>query len=331
MREAAAGSSARLGALALTWVLAAGCRSLSDQVTFERPMVLGGREVSADVLEEGREQYVQNCYACHGMAGDGKGPASHYYRPPPRDLTQGLYKFGGVVDGLPHDDDFVRILERGLTGTPMLAWDIPKAELDPIIQYVKSLARVWQEAEELGTQIPLDTDTWAGLEPEAIARGKQVYHGLATCQQCHPAYATRQEMLDASRSVGNRPIAEFRSQPFVSETKESQYVADGRKMRIMPPDFLFNEVRSGHDVKDLYRVISAGIPGTAMPTWYGALPPADVWAMAYYVQSLIEMRDTARGLALREALARAPELVVPAGLTAVPGAAAAAGAALGSP
>lgn len=292
--------------------LAAGCRSLSDRVTFARPLVLAGQEVSVDVLEQGREQYVQNCYACHGMAGDGKGPASHYYRPPPRDLTQGLYKFGGVVDGLPHDEDFVRIIERGLVGTPMLEWDIPDAELHPIIQYVKSLSHVWQEAEELGQRIPVDTDTWQGQEQAATARGKQVYHGLATCQQCHPAYATKQEMFDASRAVGNRPLTEFRSQPFQSETKESQYEADGKKMVIMPPDFLFNEVRSGHDVKDLYRIISAGIPGTAMPTWYGALPAPDVWAMAYYVQSLIAMRGTPQASALREALASASEFVPPA-------------------
>lgn len=291
--------------------LAAGCRSLSDNVSFVRPMVLAGQVVPPDVLNEGREHYVQNCYACHGMAGDGRGPASHYYRPPPRDLTKGLYKFGGVVDGLPHDEDFARVLERGLAGTPMLAWDIPDAELYPIIQYVKSLSAAWQGAEELGQQIAVDTDTWQGKESEAIARGKQVYHGLATCQQCHPAYATKQEMYEASRAVGNRPLTEFRAQPFLPETKESQYEADGKKMVIMPPDFLFNEVRSGRDVHDLYRIISAGIPGTAMPTWYGALPAADVWAMAYYVRSLIEMRGTPEATALREALARAPELALP--------------------
>jgi mono/diheme cytochrome c family protein len=291
--------------------LAMGCRSLSDRVTFVRPMVLAGREVSADVLNEGREHYVQNCYACHGMAGNGTGPASHYYRPPPRDLTRGLYKFGGVVDGLPHDEDFVRIVRRGLHGTPMLAWDIPDAELYPIIQYVKSLSPVWQQAEP-GQQIPVDTDTWQGKERQAVARGRQVYHGLATCQQCHPAYATKQEMYEASQAVGNRPITEFRRLPFQPETKESQYEANGRKMVIMPPDFLFNEVRSGDDVKDLYRVISAGIPGTAMPTWYGALPAPDVWAMAYYVQSLREMRGTPRASALRDTLASAPELIPPA-------------------
>jgi mono/diheme cytochrome c family protein len=286
--------------------LASGCRSLSDRVTFVGPMVLAGKEVSADVLNRGREQFVQNCYACHGMTGNGTGPASPYYRPPPRDLTRGLYKFGGVMDGLPHDEDFVRILERGLDGTPMLAWDIPRDDLYPIIQYVKSLSPVWREAEALGQQIPMDTDSWQLDEQEAVARGKQVYHGLATCQQCHPAYATKQEMVQASQQVGNRPFTEFRRLPFQPEAKESHYEADGKKMMILPPDFLFNEVRSGHDVKDLYRIISAGIPGTAMPTWYGALPAADVWAMAYYVQSLLEMRGTPQASALRQALAAPP-------------------------
>lgn len=288
-----------------------GCRSLSDRVTFERPLVLAGQVVSADVLDRGREQFVQNCYACHGMAGNGTGPASRYYRPPARDLTRGLYKFGGVVDGLPHDEDFVRILERGLAGTPMLAWDIPDDDLYSIIQYVKSLSPVWREAEALGTRIPMDTDTWQGKEEAAVTRGKQVYHGLATCQQCHPAYATKQEMYEASRQVGNHPITEFRRLPFQPETKESQYEADGKKMAIMPPDFLFNDARSGRDVRDLYRIISSGIPGTAMPTWYGALPAPDVWAMAYYVRSLLEMRGTMQASALRQILASAPEFDPP--------------------
>ena len=315
MRKAA---TVVLGALA-SLLLAAGCRSLADRVTFVGPMVLAGQEVPAAVLNEGREHYVQNCYACHGMSGDGRGPASHYYRPPPRDLTKGLYKFGGVVDGLPHDEDFARILQHGLAGTPMLAWDIPGGELYPIIQYVKSLSTAWQEADELGKQIPVDTDTWQGREQEAISRGKQVYHGLATCQQCHPAYASQQEMLEASQAAG-RTIAQFRAQPFQPETKESQYEVDGKKVQIMPPDFLFNEVRSGHDVKELYRIISAGIPGTAMPTWYDALPAPDVWAMAYYVKSLMGMRGTPQAAALREALASAPEIALPSTvLTAAPG------------
>ncbi len=295
---------------AVASLLAGGCRSQRERVTFVGPMKLAGQEVTADLLNQGREDYVQYCYACHGMKGDGKGPAAHYYRPPPRDLTKGLYKFGGVVDGLPHDEDFVRILRHGLKGTPMLAWDIPDAELYPIIQYIKTLSDTWQE-EKPGTRIPLDTDTWKDKRKEAIARGAKIYHGLATCQQCHAAYVTKQEIYEASKEVGAGPIAQFRPNLYQPEAKESHYEADGRKMRILPPDFLFNKVRSGREVEDLYRIISAGIPGTAMPAWFNSIKAEDVWAMAYYVQSLIDMQGKPAAFALRQRLASQPEFVPP--------------------
>jgi mono/diheme cytochrome c family protein len=284
-----------------------GCRTLQQEETFSHSLTLAGQEVAPEVLNHGREQFVQNCAACHGLTGDGTGPAARYYRPPPRDLTAGLYKFGGVVDGLPHDADFARILRRGLNGTPMLPWDIPDADLYPLIQYVKSLAPAWraragQEEAGLGTRIPVDTDPWQGRRAEAISRGRKNYHGLASCQQCHPAYLTQQEMLELAQEVGNPSLAEFRLSPFQPVAKESQYTADGNKLRILPPDFLFNPVRSGTDPTDLYRIISSGIPGTAMPTWYNALPASDIWAIAYYVQSLTEMQGTSEGFALRATL-----------------------------
>ena len=295
---------------ALASLLACGCRSQKERVTFVGPMKLAGQEVPADLLNEGREDYVQYCYACHGMEGNGKGPAARYYRPPPRDLTRGLYKFGGVVDGLPHDEDFVRILRHGLKGTPMLAWDIPDGELYPIIQYIKTLSESWQE-EQPGTRIPVDTDTWKGKEVEAIARGQKIYHGLATCQQCHAAYITKQEIYEASKEVGPSALVQFRPDLYQPEPKESEYRADGRKLRILPPDFLFNKVRSGREVVDLYRIISAGIPGTSMPTWFNALKVEDVWAMAYYVQSLIDMQGKPAAFALRQRLASQPAFVPP--------------------
>ncbi len=290
--------------------LLAGCRSQKERVTFVGPMKLAGQEVAADLLNQGREDYVQYCYACHGMKGDGRGPAAPYYRPPPRDLTKGLYKFGGVVDGLPHDEDFVRIIRHGLKGTPMLAWDIPDVELYPIIQYIKTFSDAWQE-EQPGTRIPVDTDTWKGKEKAAILRGQKIYHGLATCQQCHAAYVTKQEIFEASKEVGAGPISQFRPDLYQPEAKESNYQADGKKMRILPPDFLFNKIRSGREVADLYRIISAGIPGTAMPAWFNSIKVDDVWAMAYYVQSLIDMQGKPAAFALRRRLATQPAFVPP--------------------
>ena len=47
---------------------------------FDEPVVLGGQEVSADVLNLGKETYVLYCRACHGMNGEPSTPAGHNAR-----------------------------------------------------------------------------------------------------------------------------------------------------------------------------------------------------------------------------------------------------------
>lgn len=37
--------------------------------------------------ERGRAFYIQNCVACHGVTGDGKGPRAYFILPKPRDFT----------------------------------------------------------------------------------------------------------------------------------------------------------------------------------------------------------------------------------------------------
>ena len=39
-----------------------------------------------------------------------------------------------------------------------------------------------------------------------------------------------------------------------------------------------------------------------MPTWKGSLPEEMLWAMAYYVESLIEIKDTAQPILMKEEL-----------------------------
>jgi mono/diheme cytochrome c family protein len=60
-------------------------------------------------------------------------------------------------------------------------------------------------------------------------------------------------------------------------------------------------LKSVGSLGDIYRVIAAGVGGTAMPTWDGALEPEKLWAMAIYVQSLVEegrrIVDAASGIA----------------------------------
>src|SRR4051812_34061435 len=119
----------------LSALLVAGC---SD---FKEPMKLGGQMVSAETLQRGKENYGHYCRQCHGDNGDGKGMSAPGLQPPPRDFSQGLFKFGGVsAPGLPPDSELIRIVKNGLHGSAMLPWDVPDEELKTVVQYIKTFS-----------------------------------------------------------------------------------------------------------------------------------------------------------------------------------------------
>ena len=312
----------RLPDRCLLWSLVAfsalGCR----EHAFHQPLKLGGKLVAPEILDRGKEAYTLYCRACHGDNGDGIGPAAAGYRPPPRDFTTGLFKFAAVASGgLPRDDDLRRSVRYGLHGTAMLAWDVDDADLDAILQYLKTFSPRWKD-EEPGEAIVPSADPWGPERASAaIERGGKVYHVVAQCSSCHPAYETRQLIDQASQELNGKGVASFQNDLYAAQAKDSDYfdrgsaAADGGSVRLklLAPDFLFNELRSVRDLADpasasadLYRIIAAGIGGTAMPQWQGALPESDLWALVYYVRSLALLRDTSGARVLREKLAGQP-------------------------
>jgi mono/diheme cytochrome c family protein len=289
----------RLGiAIGLAMALAGACRRETEPPRFTAPLVLGGRTVSARALEHGRVVYAAYCRPCHGDQGDGKGMSAAGLQPPPRDLRLGVYKFGAVAAGqLPTDADFVRIIRGGLHGTGMQAWDVLPAEIDDLIQYVKSFSPRWL-TETAGDPIALTPDPWAGRELDGVERGKRVYHGLAQCAvACHPAYVTKEDIYKYTKELTSMSIRDFREDYYDPVPKDSDY-----GMKILPTDFTFSLLRAGDAPPDIYRTIASGIGGTAMPTWKNVLPEADLWALAHYVRSLVELRGTPEAAALRKRL-----------------------------
>jgi mono/diheme cytochrome c family protein len=289
------------------------CRQAPGQAPNDRTLdlpelVLGGQTISADRLNRGAYAYTHYCRACHGDRGDGAGNSARGLLPPPRDLRLGVYKFAAVSAGqLPTDSDFRRIIKGGLHGTAMLAWDVPDAQLDDLIQYIKSFSPRWR-TEKPGAPIVLAPDPWADRQPAAILRGTRVYHGMAQCAvACHPAYVTRAEIFAFAKELTGMRVAEFRADLYAPVPKPSDY-----GVSILPTDFTFNQLRAGDTAADIARAIAAGIGGTAMPTWKDVLPDADLWAMAHYVRSLVLMRDTREGEALRERLLTQPPWTPPA-------------------
>ena len=276
-------------------------------------------------LAEGREAYRLYCVACHGEAGDGHGPAASRMRPLPRDFRQGLFKFSDAAAGeLPSDDALLRTLRRGLHGTPMLAWDIPEPQRRDILEYVKTFSRRWKD-ESPGKRLEVAPDPWTGRSAEAVSRGRVLYHlttaGNAGCAACHPSYLSEAErrLLDPQAQGAPRYRASLHESEYPLTTDPQGEAV--LQAQVLPTDFLFTPTKTvwplGTQVdgapytaerqrEDVYRVIASGVGGAAMPQWKGALPEESLWALAYYVQSLIQEQGTPQALEARRRLEHQP-------------------------
>lgn len=264
---------------------------------FDGPVFLGGQLVSAQKLNVGYDTYMQYCYQCHGVEGDGMGPAAIGSNPPPRNFKQGLFKFGNINTGeLPSDEDLKHTIRYGLRGTQMLPWDVSDERLDAVVQYIKTFSPRWTE-EKPGEALVKTPDPYGpARRSEAIELGKKIYHGVAQCYTCHPAYGSFDEVNQWTKELTGNEISELRADAHLSLNQDSSY---GHKF--MPPDFTKNWIKTGGDVDTLYQLLGAGVGGTTMPAWKNSLSSAAddaerakenelrLWALSYYVSSLHEL------------------------------------------
>lgn len=257
---------------------------------------IGNKSVSVDTLNMGQQLYIENCSACHGLKGDGNGPAAMGSVPPPRNFKQGLYKFGLVADsGLPTDKDFKRIIQKGLHGTAMIPWVVSDTQANSIIQYIKTFSKdVWENKENSpGTPIKLIKNPYVANRKFAVKKGKEVYHITGQCQACHRAYATKPELNAMSMKVNNEPLTDFDDEMYDLKLQESEYYyhdSEDRLAKFLPPDFTWHEVRSAKTIDELAYRIAAGVTGTGMPAWKDVITDREIWAVAYYVKSLMKLR-----------------------------------------
>jgi mono/diheme cytochrome c family protein len=261
----------------------------------------GSGTTQAATLRRGRESYEMYCAGCHGETGDGEGPAARHLDPKPRDLRKARVKFASVAAGsMPRDEDLLRTITHGLDGTSMPAWNlIPRDEQLAVVAYIKTLSPAWSKGAP-GAAVAIKADPFRKHPEDGVALGERVYHGLAACSSCHPAYATHDQVILHMKSF-DIPYSGFREHMYESVAKESDWGAP-----IRPPDFLTDRVKSGTTREDLVRVIAAGVGGTAMPSWGTSLPADQLWGLAYYVESLVSLRGTRQANELRQRLAEQP-------------------------
>jgi mono/diheme cytochrome c family protein len=275
---------------AVLGILLVACRSEK----FTAPMKLGGKWISADTLNHGYDVYMNNCLSCHGVHGDGMGPAAQGQQPLPRNFQLGAFKFANVASGdLPRDEDLKHTIRYGLRGTGMLPWDLSDKDLEAVVHYIKTFSPVWKE-KVAGEALGISKDPWGvARASEAIAEGEKIYHGLAQCWACHPTYQSMDKISQYSKELTSNDIKTIRARPHISTLLDSIY---GTKY--MPPDFTKNFIKTGGSVEQTYALLNAGANGSAMAAWKGMLSAKsdpeeserNQWAVAYYVNHLHKLK-----------------------------------------
>jgi len=220
-----------------------------------------------DTLMEGRLIYEQACAWCHGIGGEGDGPAGwfigRYSSPRPRNFVMGGYKFRSTASGeLPTDQDLFRVITQGIPGVMPAYRSLNERERWQIIAYLKS----WNSAFEEETPAPLTFPSAPPGPTEAgIQHGRHLYVKL-DCRVCH-----------GDNGEGDGPEA------------TAGHLRDADNLRIRATNLTDPSAwKNGASSHDLLRTLMTGLDGTPMPSYANEFDGQEeaLWDLVWYIQSL---------------------------------------------
>jgi cytochrome c oxidase cbb3-type subunit 2 len=231
----------------------------------------GFASVSADAAETqnsqsrqflylGQQIYEVNCAVCHGVKGDGKGPAASMFRIQPRDFTTGVFKFRSTPSGsLPTDDDLLRTVTLGLRWTGMIGRpDLDDNARRAVVQYIKTFSPRFVK-EKPGK--PIDVPAAPAKTQAILDQGKRLYKEVG-CNDCH-----------GEQGRGDGPSAAGLKDDWAWPTWAS--------------DLTWRPLKRGSDTRETYLTLASGLSGTPMPSYADSLSSDQLWALVYYLESLV--------------------------------------------
>ncbi|MFZ2651032.1 MAG: c-type cytochrome [Burkholderiaceae bacterium] len=216
-------------------------------------------------LERGRTIYFQACSPCHGIRGDGAGPAAKGFDPAPRNFRRGVYKFRTTVSGaLPLDGDLERTVREGLPGTEMPRWKdvLSEHDIKAVVQYVKAFSPYFDDPKSRPgpkdiVQIP-EERPFAASE-SSVAAGRKIYIEQ-DCVKCH-------------------------GQGGAGDGKEADKLEDDWKVPIQPANLTLRHFKTGKRDSDIFRIFTTALNGTPMPA-FDELSDEQRWQLVDYIKSL---------------------------------------------
>ena len=215
--------------------------------------------------KNGKIIYAKRCQLCHGVEGDGGGPAAERLNPPPRDFSEGQYKYKTTHfdDAIPNDEDLFRMIRDGMPGTAMPGWSdiLSEQDLWDLTAYIKIFAGL--EEEKPSEQV--DYGTQIASSPESIETGRKLF--LDRCAECHGDLGKGDAVKKLKDDGGARTWPRNLTKPWT--------------------------FRASNDPKDVFTRISVGIPLTQMPSFEDPrskkkLSIEQRWHVANFVQSLAD-------------------------------------------
>jgi cytochrome c oxidase cbb3-type subunit I/II len=234
---------------------------------------------SSQMIAYGKEVYERRCIGCHGVKGDGNGPAATFlFNQRPRNFNLGVFKFRVTQKPVPTDGDLLRTITRGVRGTAMPAWyELPLNDRIAVIEYIKyelavdrsDPAKPYAYFVEEPAGAPLAVGPPPAPTAELINHGKDVWQS-AKCWECHGHTGKG----DGEKAAG---------------------LKDDFGFPVRPANLTSGQFKSGPAVEDIFRTMSTGLSGTPMPSYRDSVSEADRWALAYYILSLSAFTDPLTG------------------------------------
>lgn len=207
--------------------------------------------------------YEKHCAACHGMDGNGQGPAAYLLYPKPRDFTAGTFKFTSTAPGDPPvDADLIRTIQQGMPGTSMPSFGaiLSDQEIQAVVRYIRAFGPPYSTPQVIEIQKPenLETD---------VAHGQQVFTTLG-CVQCH-------------------------GEDGMAETPTAKTLKNIWGEPNPPAPISYGVFKRGGRMQDIVLTVLTGIKGTGMPGFAPFLGQAGLneqafWDLAAFVLSLSE-------------------------------------------
>src|SRR5436309_15520634 len=126
--------------------------ALAGALSIGVPLV--AQHQTAQDIEDGGRAFRNTCANCHGPDGDQVSGI---------DLGRNIFRRAKT------DEDLIQIIRSGVPGTAMPASDMPVAQAEQIVAYLRSVAATKRSVSAVGN----------------LDRGRAVFEGKGACTTCH--------------------------------------------------------------------------------------------------------------------------------------------------